>query len=51
MKNLKKLVKSELKSINGGNAPICEPGSRACRYKAENGFPAYWSCVSKEYQC
>lgn len=51
MKNLKKLVKSDLKKINGGNAPVCETGTRACRYKAENGFPAYWSCVANEYPC
>ncbi|RXM51785.1 hypothetical protein BOQ64_12830 [Chryseobacterium sp. CH25] len=51
MKNLKKLAKSELKNIHGGNAPDCEPGTRACRYKAENGFPAYWSCVAIEYAC
>ncbi|MBP2616716.1 bacteriocin-like protein [Chryseobacterium jejuense] len=51
MKNLKKLAKSELKKINGGNAPVCEPGARPCRYKAENGYPAYWSCVAEEYAC
>lgn len=51
MKNLKKLTKSVLKRINGGNAPVCEPGTRACRYSGENGQPAYWNCVAKEYPC
>lgn len=51
MKNLKKLAKLTLKKINGGNAPACEPGARPCRYKAENGQPAYWNCVANEYAC
>ncbi|WP_157859440.1 bacteriocin-like protein [Chryseobacterium angstadtii] len=50
MKNLKKLEKSELKKINGGNAPVCEGGQIACRYK-EPGFPAYWSCEPAEFGC
>nr|WP_315032571.1 hypothetical protein [uncultured Chryseobacterium sp.] len=51
MKNLKKLAKSDLKKINGGNAPVCEPGFIACRYKAQDGFPAYWSCEPAGYGC
>ncbi|WP_153816325.1 MULTISPECIES: bacteriocin-like protein [Chryseobacterium] len=44
MKNLKRLTKSTLKNINGGNAPQCEAGLIACRHKAEDGVPAYWTC-------
>lgn len=51
MKNLKKITKAELKSIHGGNAPVCEPGTRPCRYKAQDGYPAYWSCIAIEYAC
>ncbi|UKB82489.1 hypothetical protein LF887_15915 [Chryseobacterium sp. MEBOG06] len=51
MKNLKKLAKSELRKINGGNAPSCEGGQIACRHKAEDGFPAYWSCEPAELGC
>ncbi|WP_407919932.1 bacteriocin-like protein [Chryseobacterium lactis] len=51
MKNLKKLATSDLKKINGGNAPNCEGGYIACRNKAQNGSPAYWSCEPPETGC
>ncbi|WP_164464470.1 MULTISPECIES: hypothetical protein [unclassified Chryseobacterium] len=51
MKNLKKIAKSNLKKIYGGNAPVCEYGQIACRYPAADGYPAYWDCVPVEYGC
>jgi len=44
MKNLRKLAKSDLKKINGGNAPECPSGTTACYHPRKNGFPSYWTC-------
>ncbi|CEJ68646.1 bacteriocin-like protein [Chryseobacterium oranimense] len=44
MKNLKKLVKSDLKKINGGSAPECPDGTTACYHRPQNGIPSYWTC-------
>lgn len=49
MKNLRKISKSELKEINGGNAPCCEPwgtcpaGYKQCR--------AWGACLRIETVC
>jgi hypothetical protein len=51
MKNLKKLTKSSLKKISGGNAPQCEGDTVACRHKAEGGVPAYWTCEPAATGC
>lgn len=51
MKNLKKLVRTELKEVHGGNAPVCEYGEIACRYPPADGYPAYWVCEPVEYGC
>ncbi|WP_156172884.1 bacteriocin-like protein [Chryseobacterium lactis] len=51
MKNLKKLVKSELKKIHGGGAPICPEGEIPCRHAAKPGIPAYWSCEPETLGC
>ncbi|WP_410492856.1 bacteriocin-like protein [Chryseobacterium sp. JM1] len=44
MKNLKKLAKSELKKINGGNAPECPEGTTPCYHRRNGDIPSYWSC-------
>jgi len=44
MKNLKKLSKTNLKMINGGNAPLCDAGYMACRTRDENG-KLIWDCL------
>ncbi|WP_165835294.1 bacteriocin-like protein [Chryseobacterium viscerum] len=44
MKNLKKLSKSNLKTIIGGSAPLCDAGYMACRVKDENG-KLIWECL------
>ncbi|MCJ7932550.1 MAG: hypothetical protein MUW56_02675 [Chryseobacterium sp.] len=51
MKNLKKLAKSDLKRIHGGNAPLCPEGTIACHHKAEGGIPAYWTCEPDSTSC
>ena len=51
MENLKKLSKTDLKKVKGGNAPVCEPGLIACRHRAENDIPAYWTCEPSETGC
>lgn len=51
MKNLKKLVRTELKNVQGGNAPQCGEGQIACHHKGENGSPSYWSCEWAETYC
>jgi len=45
MKNLRKLSKSNLKTIKGGNAPLCDSGYMACRVgKTPSGAPI-WECL------
>lgn len=51
MKNLKKLSKSDLKKINGGNAPECPTNTVECYYPPKNGIPGYWKCVSVTFGC
>jgi len=51
MKNLKKLLKSDLKKINGGNAPECTPGTTACYIPGSNGIPPRWKCVPDSVEC
>ncbi|MBP2616717.1 bacteriocin-like protein [Chryseobacterium jejuense] len=51
MKNLKKIVKSELKKIHGGNAPVCEYDEIACRYPPADGNPAFWTCEPIAHGC
>ncbi|WP_449243641.1 bacteriocin-like protein [Chryseobacterium paludis] len=51
MKNSKKLTKSELKGINGGNAPECPVGSIACYHRPQNGIPSYWTCELSSVGC
>lgn len=51
MKNLKKLPKSALKKINGGNAPECPEGTTACYIPPKNGFPSRWRCVLNTMEC
>lgn len=49
MKNLRKISKTELKQINGGNAPCCEPwgtcpdGYRQCQ--------AWGACLPFSIKC
>lgn len=51
MKNLKKLTKTDLKKINGGNAPVCPLNTTECYYPPRNGNPGYWKCVSITFGC
>ncbi|MCS3531326.1 bacteriocin-like protein [Chryseobacterium sp. JUb7] len=51
MKNLKKLAKSDLKRINGGNPPDCEVNTIECYYPPKNGNPGYWRCVPVNVGC
>ncbi|WP_165601877.1 bacteriocin-like protein [Chryseobacterium contaminans] len=51
MKNLKKIVKSELKKIQGGDAPACEYDEIACRYPPSDGNPAFWVCEPIAFGC
>jgi len=45
MKNLRKLSKSNLKTIKGGSAPLCDSGYMACRVgKTPSGAPI-WECL------
>lgn len=50
MKNLKKLLKSDLKKINGGNAPECPTGTLACYIRPNSGSP-FWRCVPETMDC
>ncbi|MFP7655499.1 MULTISPECIES: bacteriocin-like protein [Chryseobacterium] len=50
MKNSKKLSKSELKRISGGNPPDCTEGI-ACYHRPKNGFPGYWTCNAGSSSC
>ncbi|MDN3692209.1 hypothetical protein QWZ06_08005 [Chryseobacterium tructae] len=50
MKNLKKLAKSDLKKINGGNAPECPTGSQACYYPGKDGSQR-WRCIPETMDC
>lgn len=43
MKNSKKLTKSELERIVGGNPPLCTEGI-VCYHPPKKGFPGYWTC-------
>ncbi|MBP1168085.1 MULTISPECIES: hypothetical protein [unclassified Chryseobacterium] len=51
MKNLRKLLKSDLKSIIGGNAPECPEGTTACYIPGSNGIPPRWRCVQDSIGC
>jgi hypothetical protein len=51
MKNLRKLLISELKKINGGNAPECPQGTTACYIPGSNGFPSRWKCLTDTKEC
>ncbi|WP_185117621.1 bacteriocin-like protein [Chryseobacterium sp. PMSZPI] len=51
MKNLRKLTKSNLKKINGGNAPVCGEDEIPCHHSAQPGIPAYWTCEFAAYGC
>ncbi|WP_167030173.1 bacteriocin-like protein [Chryseobacterium sp. Tr-659] len=51
MKNVKKLAKSELKKINGGNAPECPTGTTACYIPGNNGAPPRWRCLPDTIDC
>ncbi|WP_164465220.1 bacteriocin-like protein [Chryseobacterium lactis] len=51
MKNSRKLTKSDLKKINGGNAPDCPTGTTACYIPSKNGFPPRWTCVLNTQEC
>nr|WP_315032570.1 hypothetical protein [uncultured Chryseobacterium sp.] len=51
MENLKKLTKTDLKKINGGNAPECPPDTTPCLILGQNGFPHRWRCVPVTQEC
>ncbi|WP_412851056.1 bacteriocin-like protein [Chryseobacterium sp. PMSZPI] len=51
MENLKKLSKSDLKKINGGNAPICGENEIPCHHFGKPGHPSYWTCEFIGYGC
>ncbi|WP_407919933.1 bacteriocin-like protein [Chryseobacterium lactis] len=51
MKNLKKLTKSNLKKISGGDAPVCGDNEIPCHYFNESGSSSYWSCEPAVYSC
>lgn len=51
MKNLRKLSKTDLKKINGGNAPDCPVGTTACYIPGKNGIPSRWKCVLDTIGC
>jgi hypothetical protein len=51
MKNSRKLTKSDLKKINGGNAPECPTGTTACYIPGKNGIPPRWRCVPDTQEC
>lgn len=50
MKNFRKLAKSDLKGINGGNAPECPAGTQACYYTGTDGSQR-WRCISETSEC
>ncbi|UKB85898.1 hypothetical protein LF887_09815 [Chryseobacterium sp. MEBOG06] len=51
MKNLRKLSKRSLKTIIGGNAPLCDSGYRACVVgRTDTGSPI-WDCIPTSYPC
>jgi hypothetical protein len=51
MKNLRRLSKKDLRTVNGGNAPLCESGYRACvTARDENGSPI-WDCIASQFPC
>ncbi|MEG0927471.1 MULTISPECIES: bacteriocin-like protein [Chryseobacterium] len=50
MKNLKKLAKSELRKINGGNAPECPTGTHECYYTGKDGSQR-WRCIPETMNC
>ncbi|WP_410493646.1 bacteriocin-like protein [Chryseobacterium sp. PMSZPI] len=51
IENLKKLSKSDLKKINGGNAPICGENEIPCHHFGKPGHPSYWTCEFIGYGC
>lgn len=51
MKNLKKLIRADLKKLNGGNAPECPEGTTACYIPPKNGFPSRWRCILNTLEC
>ncbi|WP_347217358.1 hypothetical protein [Chryseobacterium sp.] len=51
MKNLKKLAKSELKKINGGNAPECPDNTTPCYIFPPKGGPGRWRCIPTSEEC
>lgn len=49
LKGAVELTASEQKTINGGNAPICDDGFKAKRCTEFGTVPAYWSCMPNSY--
>jgi bacteriocin-like protein len=50
MKNLKKLSKKDLKAINGGGAPQCPAGYKAC-LKVGPDDEIKWTCIPSNLPC
>ena len=50
MKNLRKLSKRDLQTINGGSAPECPDGYNPCMTFDENG-QWEWNCVWASLPC
>lgn len=50
MKNLKKLLKKDLKRIHGGGAPECPAGYKPCLTIDDNDQPK-WTCIWSTLSC
>ncbi|WP_157859459.1 bacteriocin-like protein [Chryseobacterium angstadtii] len=51
MRNLKKLSKRDLKTINGGGAPVCGTGYKPCIIGIDANDSPKWSCIPSNLPC
>lgn len=51
MKNLKKLSKKDLRTINGGGAPQCPAGYKPCLKADPNSEVPKWTCIPSNLSC
>ncbi|TDX95481.1 bacteriocin-like protein [Chryseobacterium daecheongense] len=50
MKNLRKLSKKDLKTINGGGAPTCPTGYKPCLIVSDDD-EIKWTCIWSTLSC